>query len=213
MTSDDATPTTTMITDLLDVGVQMGRDMLAAVRSAQPAARSVQVARRGAAALPLSSLMPSMQSCGCDIPPPCWMPRELGRVVSHGCPGATARVRLRITNCGLGSRSVKVAAQGSGSDKVTLDPQSLSLSTFEEGTVTASLSIPEQGSDPIDVLLWVRGCKDHVLRWRVDVSDDGCSSLHEVDVQDCPDLVHHWYDHFYCARPCDHDNKDIKPHG
>jgi hypothetical protein len=21
-------------------------------------------------------------------------------------------------------------------------------------------------------------------------------------VEDCPDLIHHWYDHFYCPRPC-----------
>ena len=24
----------------------------------------------------------------------------------------------------------------------------------------------------------------------------------ELTVEDCPDLVHHWYDHFYCPRPC-----------
>jgi hypothetical protein len=23
-----------------------------------------------------------------------------------------------------------------------------------------------------------------------------------VEVEDCPDLIHHWYDHFYCDRPC-----------
>jgi hypothetical protein len=23
-------------------------------------------------------------------------------------------------------------------------------------------------------------------------------------VEDCPDLLHHWYDHFYCNRPCTH---------
>jgi hypothetical protein len=24
----------------------------------------------------------------------------------------------------------------------------------------------------------------------------------EVEIEDCPDLIHHWYDHFYCERPC-----------
>jgi hypothetical protein len=213
VTTDAGPSTTTMITDLLDLGVRMGREVLAALRSDQPATRSLQVIRRTAADAPLSGLMPAMQSCGCDIPPPCWMPRELGRVVSHGCPGAKASVRLLITNGGLGPRKMTVDATGAGSGQVSVDPPSLSLGTFETGSVTASVTIPEEGASATDVLLWVHGCRDHVLRWRVEVSDDGCSCLHEVDVEDAPDLIHHWYDHFYCARPCNDPGKGDHTHG
>jgi len=201
------------ITGMLDVAARMGREVLTALRSDQPATDSMRVVRSSAANLQLPSLLPTLRDSSCDIPPPCWMPRDLGRVVSHGCPGATASVRLRITNCGLGSRSITAAARGSGGAKVTWDTQTLVLDTFEEGAVTASLAIPAEGDTSIDSLLSVRGCHDHVLRWRVEVTERGCSSLHEVDVQDCPDLIHHWYDHFYCARPCSHAGKDIHTHG
>jgi hypothetical protein len=28
------------------------------------------------------------------------------------------------------------------------------------------------------------------------------ASCPEVEVDDCPDNIHHWYDHFYCERGC-----------
>jgi hypothetical protein len=55
-----------------------------------------------------------------------------------------------------------------------------------------------------EVLLWVRGCQNHYLRWTLKVANRGASCCHEVEVEDCPDLIHHWYDHFYCERPCTH---------
>jgi hypothetical protein len=51
-------------------------------------------------------------------------------------------------------------------------------------------------------IIWVDGCKLHYLIWHVSVGTVGFDSCHEVEVDDCPDYVHHWYDHFYCARPC-----------
>jgi hypothetical protein len=205
--------TTTIITDMLDLGVRMGRDVLTALRSDRPATSALNVLRSDAANIPLSGLMPSMRTCGCcEIPPPCWMPRELCRVVSHGCAGAKAQLRLRITNGGLGTRTITVEATGASAGMVTIDSPSLVLGTFEQGTVTASVTIPDQGASAVDVLLWVHGCKDYVVRWCIDVSDGGCSSLHEVDVEDCPDYIHHWYDHFYCARPCN-NSQDPATHG
>ena len=55
---------------------------------------------------------------------------------------------------------------------------------------------------PVEVLLWVVGCNTHYLRWIVEPADGISSSCHEVEIDDCPDFVHHWYDHFYCDRPC-----------
>jgi hypothetical protein len=142
-----------------------------------------------------------MSGCSCDIPDPCWMPKRYPTVLSHACPGATARLRLQITNCGLEQRRISVAAQGAQS-AVVVEPESLSLAPFETGEVVATVTVPHDKAEPVDVRLWVRGCRDHVVPWRVSVSGSGCDSLHEVGIEDCPDLVHHWYDHSYCQGPC-----------
>jgi hypothetical protein len=142
-------------------------------------------------------------NCGCDIPPPCWAPQPLGEVVSHGCPGSTATIRLRVTNCGAVQRAFQIEAAGK-TPAVKIDPPNLSLGPMERGFVSVSLTLPADASQCQDqeVLLWVRGCQQHYLRWIVRVSSRGGSCCHEVDVEDCPDPIHHWYDHFYTQRPC-----------
>jgi hypothetical protein len=52
--------------------------------------------------------------------------------------------------------------------------------------------------------VWIHGCVEHAVRWTVRVAGRGGDSCNELDIDDCPDYVHHWYDHFYCARPCGH---------
>lgn len=59
--------------------------------------------------------------CGCDIPPPCWAPKPMGDVESTACPGATATVRIHVTNCGATTRTMTIQAVGPG---VTLAPAS-----------------------------------------------------------------------------------------
>ena len=143
-------------------------------------------------------------TCSCDIPPPCWAPQPLGEVTTRVCPGNQAVVTLSITNCGKPRRTISVVATDAD---VSVDPKSLQLEPFEEGDVVLSLAIPagaEEGESRT-ILVWVRGCKEHVLRWRVETTCRNTSCCVEVEVEDCPDLVHHWYDHFYCERPCVHD--------
>jgi hypothetical protein len=141
--------------------------------------------------------------CGCDIPPPCWAPKPMGDVVSGVCPGATATVRIHVTNCGATARTMTFQAVGTG---VTLTPASLSLGPMERGQMVASVTLPadaEPGSRR-EVLVWVRGCHDHYLRWTIHAWANGDCGCENVHVSDCPDYVHHWYDHFYCNRPCVH---------
>ncbi len=68
----------------------------------------------------------------------------------------------------------------------------------------ATLKIPENtdSGTRYESILWVDGCNQHYLRWTVIVGSTSFDSCHEVRVDDCPDYRHHWYDHFYCARPC-----------
>jgi hypothetical protein len=143
--------------------------------------------------------LPKSGSC-CEIPPPCWMPKELGPLSSHACPGATATLRFRVTNCGIESRTILVEAdQGA-----TVNPGSLQLGPLQRGWVTVSFTAPASSCDGdcTEILVRVQGCNRFYLRWTVRISKRGCDCCHEIDVEDCPDLVHHWYDHFYCQRPC-----------
>lgn len=82
-------------------------------------------------------------------------------------------------------------------------PDALTLGLWERGTVIASLAIPAKAGvgEEREGLIWVRGDRDHVLRWTVRVTAHAGNCCHQVDVADCPDLVHHWYVHFYCERP------------
>jgi hypothetical protein len=139
--------------------------------------------------------------CSCEIPPPCWAPLPLGDVQSRVCPGDKAVLRLNVTNCGTTARTFDLDAPGA-----SIDPQEVTLGPMEEGVVVVSAEVPagEQQGESRNVLVWVRGCREHYLHWTIKVGRRWECRAAEVDVEDCPDLVHHWYDHFYCQRPCPH---------
>lgn len=159
----------------------------------------------------LRSLMPAgpdgccafgRHGAACDVPPPCWMPRRLCDVTSTACPGAEARLLVRIVNCGPTPR--RVAVQAPGNAAVTINPAAIDLGPYEREYVAVSVAVkpnPAKGEER-QIVLVVRGCQDHVLRWTVKVSSFETCSCETVEVEDCPDLIHHWYDHFYCARGC-----------
>ncbi len=185
------------IGDLVDAGMKVGADLLETVGS---------VRLSGFETLPtaLSTLSPT-QRCGCAIPPPCWVPRQLGEVTSHVCPGGTATLRIRVTNCGVSQRTIAAEAAPKETG-VSVAPGKLALGPMERGVFVASRSALATAAtgEEHEALLWVHGCHDHVLRWTVKVARRGTDCCHEIDVDDCPDLVHHWYDHFYCEHPCTH---------
>ena len=141
-------------------------------------------------------------TAGCGhIPPPCWMPRLLGDCTSHVGQCKCACIRVAITNC---DRVARVVTADSSNKAMTVTPSSLSLGPFERGTISICVDIPKETAvgTRYDSVIWIRGCREYVLRWSVSVGTIGVDSCHEVAVDDCPDLVHHWYDHFYCARGC-----------
>jgi hypothetical protein len=141
--------------------------------------------------------------CNCEIPPPCWEPQPIGDVTTCACPGNKAVLRLHVTNCGSQGRTVTVDA----TDKaVGVSPASVTIGPYEEELVLVSLDVSAAATEgeKHSTVVWVRGCYVHYLRWTVDVACKNASCCNDVDVSDCPDLVHHWYDHFYCDRPCPH---------
>ncbi len=156
-------------------------------------------------------MMSSLQNAGsastgrmgcCRIPPPCWLPQPIGDVTSHVCPGATAVVRVCVSNCSFAPRTITVEAPANSGISVT--PGSLNLGPKEKGCFTISFPVDANKSDCGEWThyILVRGCRLHYLLWTVTVDKRGGCTCHEVDVEDCPDYIHHWYDHFYCYRPC-----------
>jgi hypothetical protein len=141
--------------------------------------------------------------CGCDIPPPCWWPIDLGRVTSHPCRGGTATLRIRVENASLKTRTIKFTT-GTGGPTVTFTPASLTLGPMDSGWVSASITAPHSDCDDEEAIIWVRGCREHYLRWYIRPVKKGADCCHEIEVEDGPEMIHHWYDHFYCARPCTH---------
>ena len=138
-------------------------------------------------------------SSGCDIPPPCWYPKAAGEVTSFGCPGGTAVLRVRVHNCGPSSRHVQLE----GAADAKFEPSGLSLKAMEREVATIKVTLPENDGAEKELLLWIRGCHAHYVRWRVVATKRGSDACcHELDVEDCPDYLHHWYDHFYCVHPC-----------
>jgi hypothetical protein len=145
----------------------------------------------------------STSGCGCKIPPPCWMPQSAGCVVSRVCAGTSAALSIRVENCGPDERTITF--DDAGKNLVTFQPASLTLGPMETGTVTATLASSSSSGEGGEhsVLVWIHGCKEYYIRWTVQTAKRASSVCsHEICIEDCPDFIHHWYDHFYCARPC-----------
>jgi hypothetical protein len=193
--------------DLIKQGTQLSLDLLQSLSGSSASAinQMMSPSLMGGLLPNMKAMMATVTDSSCKIPPPCWMPQAIGEVACHVCPGGTATVRLRIGNCGATRRDIAIEVAGKAT-AVTITPANLSLGPMEREFVTASVSVPAEAAtgQEFEVLLWVRGCRDHYLRWSVKVATRGASCCHEVDVEDCPDPIHHWYDHFYCARPCSH---------
>lgn len=166
---------------LLEQGTRAGLDLLDAIK------------------LPL----PSRSACSCEIPPPCWEPQPIGDVTTRACPGNKAVLRLDVTNCGSSGRTITVDTTN---PKIDVSPASVTIGPYEQATVVMSFDVPASANEGEQetAVIWVRGCYVHYLRWRVEVTCKNASCCSDVAVEDCPDLVHHWYDHFYCERPCPH---------
>lgn len=181
---------------LLDAELQLGTEMLK------------MVSAPGGALDKLSALkLPQLKSC-CDIPPPCWMPLSLGEIFCQMPAGDTGSLCVVVTNGDFRAHSYEFAATGKSAAAVAFSTASVTLGPKERVAVTATFTMPADDAKEdcrcIDheVLIWVRGCRDHYLRWIVEegAAVRPCSA--EVAVNDDPDYVLHWYDHFYTLRPC-----------
>ncbi|MCC6316995.1 MAG: hypothetical protein IT361_04815 [Gemmatimonadaceae bacterium] len=143
-------------------------------------------------------------SCGCEVPPPCWEPRHAGTCRLEVPPGGTATVRVHVANCGWGRQVVAVTALGKLAAWLTFTPTALVLDPQESATFLVTVHVPDKVpiGQRLSAPLIVRGCNNHFVRLEVLVTDCAGRTCCDVAIDDCPDHVHHWYDHFYCPRPC-----------
>ncbi len=180
--------------------------MQAVVKAGRDAAEALLGAYAEFARLGLAAASPALKAgrgrC-CEVPPPCWMPKSLGEIRTVACAGGTASIRLRITN-GQPHAGIARVAFARTDLQTSVTPADLSLGPMERGRVTASVTLPADAckGQQNELLLWVHGCHTHYLRWTVEAWDAASGSCHEIEVHDCVDPIHHWYDHFYCVRSC-----------
>jgi hypothetical protein len=148
--------------------------------------------------------MTSLTGSCCEIPEPCWMPRCVGEFECSLCPGSSATLKLHVTNEDLASRQLQALASGAGAKQVSFSPQSLALGPKERGTLHAHFAVPGEArhGDEFHAIVWLRGCRDYYVRWTVKAGHGSGCCRHDLTICDGPDHVLHWYDHFYCPRPC-----------
>ena len=144
---------------------------------------------------------------GCEIPSPCWEPRPAGSCTLTLAPGSSGTIYVNVSNCGWTRQTVAITALGKLAGWVTFEPTSMYLGPQETSTFVVTVRVPDgmQAGARMSGPIILRGCVDHFIRLSVIV--DKCAGITccDVNVSDCADYVHHWYDHFYCSRPCRND--------
>lgn len=143
-------------------------------------------------------------SSSCDIPSPCWEPRPAGTCCLELTPGSSVTIRIHVANCGWTRQVVSITGLGKLAGWMTFAPTTLILDPIERATILVTVHAPDSVKlgQRFSAPIIVRGCLDHFVRVEITISDCIVQNCCDVVVDDCPDNVHHWYDHFYCPRPC-----------
>ena len=140
----------------------------------------------------------------CTIPTPCWLPQPSGKCVLTLAPGDSGVIALRVENCGWVPRTYVISATGHLAGLLTIVPTTFLLHPLEVATVFVKVTVPAAALPGTMVVgpVLIRGCRIHFVKVVVHVAAVSVPVKCEHTVCDCPDNIHHWYDHFYCPRPC-----------
>ncbi len=153
-----------------------------------------------------SSIGFGLAADSCEIPPPCWEPQPVGTCRLQVAPGGTASIRVHVSNCGWTRQVVQLTAVGRIAALMTFTPTAVIVGPQERANLLVTIHVPPTARAGASVTgpLLIRGCRDHFARVEITVADcvTGNCNCCDVSVNDCADQVHHWYDHFYCPRPC-----------
>jgi hypothetical protein len=143
-------------------------------------------------------------SPGCEIPAPCWEPRPAGTCELVLPPGGTGTLRIHVNNCEWSRRVLLITAVGKIAGWLKFTPTTLVIDPQGDETFLVTVRVPEEvkPGQRLTGPVVVRGCNDHFVKVIVRVEECAGRTCRDVHVKDCADNIHHWYDHFYCPRPC-----------
>jgi hypothetical protein len=182
------------IAKIIEAGAKTGIDVLKSLSGASPAALSGVVDW-------ISAHAGAVECCE-EIPPPCWMPRPLCDVVSYGKTGNETTITFVITNYSMATRTISILTT-TPSAALTFSATELMLGPMARGSLEAKYTFPSGlPASGTEVLLWIKGCRLHFLRWIIKPGPISADTSYEVSVRDEAEYLHHWYDHFYCPHPC-----------
>lgn len=183
--------------DLVNAQLGLGRELIRLLGGAAGLARGLGGVR-----------LPRGHSC-CDMPEPCWMPLALGEWRCALKPGDSGTLCLVVTNGDFRPHAYQFVAAGKSAAQVAFSTASATLGPKESIAVSATFTVPKDDRTADDcrcidheALIWVRGCRNHYLRWTIDEVQKSQPCCKEIAVDDEPDYVLHWYDHFYQPKPC-----------
>ncbi len=152
---------------------------------------------------------------GCEIPPPCWEPRLVATCTLELAPSSTGLIRIHVSNCGWTRQVASVTALGRLAGSLTMQPTALSIDPQDRARFVVTVH-PPKGLKPgqsLSGVVLMRGCKDYAIRVEIKISDCPGTTTCDVSIDDCPDHVHHWYEHFYCPRPCRNPSFSVNTRG
>jgi hypothetical protein len=111
---------------------------------------------------------------------------------------------VHVSNCGWNRQIVGITALGKLAGILTFEPTTLILGPMERATFLVTVHVPANVKPGVRLSgpLIIRGCLDHFAKIDVIVAECAGTNCCDISVDDCPDHIHHWYDHFYCPRPC-----------
>jgi len=160
------------------------------------------------AAAALAGTLTQRFSPGCEIPPPCWEPRPAGACCLTLAPGSVAQIRVHVSNCGWDRHLVGITALGKIAGWMKFEPTAMILGPLERAPFLVTIKVPDNIKPGLALAgpILIRGCVDHFVRVDITVADCAVAACCDIMIHDCPDHIHHWYDHFYCPRPCRNPN-------
>jgi hypothetical protein len=101
---------------------------------------------------------------------------------------------------------VAITAGGHIAGWLTFEPTTVVVGPQEQATIRVTARVPDRAlaGHSVSGPLLIRGCNDYVAQLAIRVAECTRPPCCDLFVRDCPDHIHHWYDHFYCPRPCRH---------
>lgn len=142
----------------------------------------------------------------CTIPEPCWMPKSVGEYCCEICDGGKASLTVWLTNEDFRPQTYRIERRGDLSGRVSIHPSTLTLGPKERAKITITFDAPASPGHVAqacyDLLIWIDSCRDYYLRWVLHTRKHPKPCCVELAIADQPDYITHWYDHFYCLKPC-----------